>query len=60
MIPETENPQEAKSVWVSLRGMLMLIRVDILRRVHNVGFIAGRLNYDDRYSHLFFCNNNSI
>ena len=32
MIPETENPQEAKSV--SLRGMLRLIRVDtvFLRR----------------------------
>ena len=29
---------------VSLRGMLRLIRVDTLRRVHNVGFLAGRLN----------------
>ena len=29
---------------VSLRGMLSLIRVDTLQRVHNVGFIAGRLN----------------
>ena len=26
---------------VSLRGMLRLIRVDTLRRVHNVGFLAG-------------------
>ena len=30
---------------VSLRGMLMLIRVDTLRRVHNVGFLVERLNY---------------
>ena len=34
------------SIWVSLRGMLMLIRVDTLRRVHNVCFLAGRLNFD--------------
>ena len=32
------------SIRVSLRGMLRLIRVDILRRVHTVGFLAGRLN----------------
>ena len=32
-----------ESVRVSLRGMLRLIRVDTLRRVHNVGFLAGRL-----------------
>ena len=31
------------SVRVSLRGMLKLIRVDSLRRAHNVGFLAGRL-----------------
>ena len=31
------------SVWVSLCGMLILIRVDTLRRVHNVGFHAERL-----------------
>ena len=31
------------SVRVSLRGMLRLIRVDTLRRAHNVGFLAGRL-----------------
>ena len=43
VIPETENPQEAKSVRVSLRGKLRLIRVDTLRRVHNVGILAGRL-----------------
>ena len=40
MIPETENPQEAKSVYlVSLRGMLRLIRGDTLRIVHNAGII---------------------
>ena len=44
LIPETENPQEAKSVYpVSLRGMLRLIRVDTLRIIHNVGFLAGQL-----------------
>ena len=43
MNPETENPQEAKvSVHVSLRGMLMLICVDSIRRVHNVGFLIER------------------
>ena len=31
------------SARVSLRGMLKLIRVDTLRRVHNVGFLAERL-----------------
>ena len=31
------------SVRVSLRNILRLIRVDALRRVHNVGFLAGRL-----------------
>ena len=31
------------SIRLSLRGMLMLIRVDTFRRVHNVGFRAGRL-----------------
>ena len=29
------------SIRVSLRGMLRLIRVDTLRRVHHVGFLAG-------------------
>ena len=44
MIPETETPQGRKVfVMVSLRGMLKLIRFDTLRRVHNVGFLAGRL-----------------
>ena len=44
MITETENPQEAKSVYqVRLRGMLRLIRVDTLRRNHYVGFLMGRL-----------------
>ena len=44
MIPETENPQEAKSVCrISLCDMLRLIRVDTLRRFHNVGFLVGRL-----------------
>ena len=33
------------SVRVSLRGMLRLIRVDTLRRVHNVDFLAERLMY---------------
>ena len=33
------------SIRVSLRGMLRLIRIDTLRRVHNVGFLEGRLNY---------------
>ena len=32
------------SVRVSLRGMLRLVRVDILRRVHNVGFSRDGLN----------------
>ena len=31
------------SVRVSLRGMLRLVRVDTLRRVHTVGFFARRL-----------------
>ena len=45
MIPETENQQEAQklSVRVSLRGIFRLIRADTLRRVHNVGFLVGRL-----------------
>ena len=44
MIPETENLQEPKmSILVSLRSMLRLIRIDTLRRVHNVGFLVGRL-----------------
>ena len=30
-------------VRIILRGMLKLIRVDTLRRVHTVGFLAGRL-----------------
>ena len=36
---------------VSLRGMLRLIRVDTLHRVHghNVGFLAGRLIYSTWY-----------
>ena len=46
MISETENPQEAKSVRVSLRGLLRLIRsipVDTLRRVLNVVFLVEQL-----------------
>ena len=31
------------SVRVNLRGMLRLIRVDTLRKVYSVGFLAGRL-----------------
>ena len=43
-IHETENPQEVKmSARISLRGMLRLIRIDTLRRVHNVGFLVIRL-----------------
>ena len=46
MIPETGNPQEAKSVCrISTLDMLRLIRVDTLRRVHNVGFLAERLKF---------------
>ena len=30
------------SIRVSLRGMLKLIRIDTLRRIHNDGFVAGR------------------
>ena len=37
MIPETENPQEAKSDRVSLIG------INTLRRVHNVCFLVERL-----------------
>ena len=33
------------SIRVSLCGMLRLIRVDTLRNVHNVGFLARRLIY---------------
>ena len=61
MIPETENPQEAKlSARISLRGMLRLIRVDTLRRAHSVGFLAGRLNYTinrDVCCRIFVCGN---
>ena len=39
----TENPQEAKSAYPVKPAALRLIRVDTLRRVHNVGFLAGRL-----------------
>ena len=44
MIPETENPQEAKlSDRINLRCMFRLIRVDTLCKVDNVGFLEGRL-----------------
>ena len=45
MITEMDIPQEAKSVSVrvSLRGILRLIRIDTLRRVHNLGFLVIRL-----------------
>ena len=33
------------SVRASLRGMLSLIRVDTVRRIHNVGILAERLIY---------------
>ena len=43
MIPATENPQEAKGAYpFRLFEMLRLIRVDTLRRVHNVGFFTRR------------------
>ena len=45
MIHEKENPQDAKvSARISLCGMLRLIRVYTLRRVHNVGFLVERLS----------------
>ena len=34
------------SARVSLRGMLRLIRVDTLRRFHNVGFLVKRLIFN--------------
>ena len=42
MNPETENPQEVKGVHPG-KPAHKLIWVDDLRRVHNVGFLAGRL-----------------
>ena len=42
MIPETENPREANSVYPGTPGMLRLIWVDTLRRVHNVDFLTRR------------------
>ena len=53
MIRETKNPQEAKvvSVRVSLRCMLRLIRVDTLRRVHTVSFLADRLICKQTFVH---------
>ena len=38
-IPETENPQEAKGVCPGKPER----HVDTFRKVHNVGFLAGRL-----------------
>ena len=32
-------------VRISLRGMLRLVQVDTLRRVHNVGFLVEWLTY---------------
>ena len=45
IIPKQKIHRRRKkmSIRVSLRGMLRLIRVDTLRRVYNVGFLAGRL-----------------
>ena len=48
------------SVRVSQRGILRQIRVDALRRVHNVGFLAGRfisviLEGQNRYSRSHVC-----
>ena len=38
------------SAWISLRSMLRVIRVDILRRVHNVGFLVERLIYMEKHT----------
>ena len=47
MIPETENPREAKSVYPGNPARhARLIRVDSLRNVHNVDFLARRLKYN--------------
>ena len=46
MLPETENLQEAKSDCPGKHARhAWLIRVDTLRRVHNVGFHAKRFIY---------------
>ena len=60
MIPEKENPQEAKRVYTSLHCVLRLIRVNTLLRVHDVGLLAGRLIYDcldnkDKWQNAKFC-----
>ena len=41
------------SARVSLRGMLKLIRVDTLRRVHNVGILEERLICGTIYAHVY-------
>ena len=42
IIPETEIHRRQKvSIWVSLCGMLRLIRVDTLRKIHNFVFVRG-------------------
>ena len=47
MNPETENPQKAKSVYPGKPARhAQADPVGALRRVHNVCFLAGRLNYD--------------
>ena len=46
MIPETENPQEAKSVYPGEPARhAQADPVDTLRTVHNAGFITGQLTY---------------
>ena len=42
------------SIRVSLCDMLRLIWVDILRRDHNVGFLAGQLIFKDPHNHLHY------
>ena len=61
MIPDAENTQESKvSSQISLHGMRMLIPVDTLRSVHNVGFIVELLICIVRHSlPTFFTNSDS-
>ena len=42
-------------VWVSLRGMLRLIRIDTLRRVQNISFLAAQINISWEKLHVGFC-----
>ena len=54
MIPETENPQEAKSIYPdSPVRLIRLIQVDTLRRDRNSGFLVERLAINF-YRNIFF------